>query len=372
MWKQRVLAFAAALAVLLLAACNQTEQGSSESSSSSDSSSLSSDSSESSSEEPSSEEPSSESSSEAANTPSSKPQGGTATSKPSSQTQPGGDTASTADPGFSWDQGGNYAGAINIKTASAPGALVENGPDGSAIDYSNTSQGYVMVKKGNDTKTKVQVKGPNGQTYQRYILPSAGAYYPIPLQMGNGAYTVTVFVNVSGNSYAPAAVATFDAQPGSNWNLYPNIYANYNASSAAVRKAFGLCMNAGSTLDKVKSIYNWIITNISYDYGKASSATSAYVPNPDSTMSSRSGICFDYAALMAAMCRAQGIPTKVVIGTTKGQAHAWNEVYVAGSGWIAVGVPANGGWKRLDATFGAVNGASYTENNANYVTQEYY
>ena len=294
------------------------------------------------------------------------------TSKPGTKSSEPDPPASSNDPGFTWDQGGTYSGGINVKTVSAPGTQVCEGASGSAIDYSNASLGYVMVKKGDDTKTRVQVVGPNGSTYQRYTLPSANTYYAIPLQMGSGSYQVSVLINISGTSYAAAASVQFDVSLADNYYTYPNIYANYTPDSASVRKAYGLTMNAGSDLDQIKSIYNFIISNISYDYAKASSVTSSYVPDPDATLASRSGICFDYACLMATMCRAVNIPCKVVIGKTKGASHAWNEVYITNVGWIAVGISSNGSWKRLDATFGAVNGASYTENDGNYVTMEYY
>ena len=82
--------------------------------------------------------------------------------QPSSSNNGGGGNS-----GFTWDKGGNYTGGINIPTCSAPGTQVKTGSQGSAIDYSNAAQGYVMVKKGNNTKTKVRVQGPNGGTYQR-------------------------------------------------------------------------------------------------------------------------------------------------------------------------------------------------------------
>lgn len=392
MWKRRCWASLFLCVALTLSACNTTDTFEMSSSSSS-SSSLSSSS------DPSSSSSSSQSSSGSSSSGDSGSSSGGKTSQPQPPSSNGGGTgggqqsgSSNANPGstqqpsssnngggggnsgFTWDKGGNYTGGISIPTCSAPGTQVKTGSQGSAIDYSNAAQGYVMVKKGSEAKTKVRVQGPNGGMYQRYILPSAGTYYPLPLQMGNGSYTVTVLINTSGNSYATAAKVTFDASLSSSTACYllPNIYANYTSSSSAVRKSFGLCMNAKSDLDKVKSIYNYIITTIKYDTPKASSVTSAYVPNPDSTLASGKGICFDYAGLMATMLRAQGIPTKVVIGTTRGQAHAWNEVYIKGVGWISIGIQSNGGWKRLDATMGVNNNYSYTENSGNYVTQEYY
>lgn len=87
-----------------------------------------------------------------------------------------------------------------------------------------------------------------------------------------------------------------------------------------------------------------------------------YVPDPDQTLSSGKGICFDYASLAAAMLRSQGIPAKVITGYVSGGAvyHAWNMIYLKESGWITVEIkaPANE-WERIDLTF-AANGADET------------
>lgn len=362
--------------MFLLTACNQTDIDSSSSSSSSSSSFIGS------SEESSSEEESSEESSEETSSSQQQSQG----SRPSSSQQPAPNPTPTPDPTPAqpdrdapdyWDQGGEYGGGISIRTASAPGAAVVSGAQDTIIDYSNASQGYVMVKTGATVLTKVLVQGPgdSAQTRAQYTMPGAGAYYPIPLTRGNGQYTIIVAVNRSGNEYAQAATVTFSASPGTNAYLYPSVLSNYSAGSACVRKSFGLSMNARHDLDKVKSIYNWIVTNISYDYGKAgqvqSGALRNYNPNPDATYNSRAGICYDYASLMAAMCRAQGIPTKIVRGYTQGAYHAWNEVYIQNVGWISVGIQSNGGWKRLDATIGKSSGPGYTENNGNYNPTDY-
>lgn len=52
----------------------------------------------------------------------------------------------------------------------------------------------------------------------------------------------------------------------------------------------------------------------------------------DDTLKSSKGICFDYAALMAAMLRAQNIPVKLVTGNVSPNnlSHAWNLVYTMG------------------------------------------
>jgi hypothetical protein len=320
--------------------------------------------------------------------PSSKAQASAAPPDSSSKKPNGGGTPSKAPvsqkpvdptpdpPSFSWDPGGNYTGAISVKEPKASGTVVFQN-NGATIDASNTSQGYVMVKKDFTQKTKVRITGPNGQQYvSRYIMTGTGTYDTFPLQMGSGTYKIEVMKNTSGDKYVKAAEGTVNVALSSSTvcYLYPNLFVNYNSSSAAVRKSFGLCMNAKSDLDKVKSIYNYIIRSVSYDYAKAASVPASYKPNPDETLATGKGICFDYAALMACMLRAQGIPTKVVVGSATGTpAHAWNQVYINGKGWITLGIQSYGGWKLMDATFGTVQSKeSFIENNANYTAKELY
>lgn len=276
-----------------------------------------------------------------------------------------------------WDRGGTYSGAIRIKTPLASGTVVYQ-EGGSCIDASNASSGYVMVKQsGSSKRLKVQII-KNG-TYN-YDLNNGGSFETFPLQMGSGQYTVRIMQNVSGNSYIELYSAAINASLGSSLSpyLYPNQFVNYTASSGAVRKAFGLCMNAQTDLDKVKSIYNYIINNISYDTYKASTVSGGYLPNVDSILSSRRGICFDYAALMACMLRSQGVATKLVVGTVspKNANHAWNEVYIQNVGWITVKIQVTGaGWKRMDSTFGAARTSTietFIGNGSNYTSLRLY
>ena len=92
------------------------------------------------------------------------------------------------------------------------------------------------------------------------------------------------------------------------------------------------------------------------------SVQSGYMPDPDETLKSGLGICFDYASLTAAMLRSQGIPTKVIFGyvSPNGVYHAWNMFYTEESGWVTVGFEVAGDdWNRIDLTFSA-NGADQT------------
>ena len=46
----------------------------------------------------------------------------------------------------------------------------------------------------------------------------------------------------------------------------------------------------------------------------------------------KSGICFDYAALMTGMLRSQGVPCKLVVGYAGTVYHAWISVWTAEHG----------------------------------------
>lgn len=79
--------------------------------------------------------------------------------------------------------------------------------------------------------------------------------------------------------------------------MFPK-YVNFTADSLPVAKAEELADGASSDLDIISSVYNYIITHFTYDYSKASSVTSGYLPDIDEVFTSEKGICFDYAAVM--------------------------------------------------------------------------
>lgn len=92
-----------------------------------------------------------------------------------------------------------------------------------------------------------------------------------------------------------------------------------------------------------------MIGNIQYDFDKAASVQSGYLPDIDETLNTKKGICFDYAALMTAMLRVQRIPTKLVVGYAGELYHAWISVYLDGVGWIDNIIYFDGkDWVRMD------------------------
>ena len=94
-----------------------------------------------------------------------------------------------------------------------------------------------------------------------------------------------------------------------------------------------ICADSNTDAEKVQAIYNWMIANFEYDYNYQ---TLLQYFNVRRTLSTRKGVCYDFANLFAALCRSQNIPCYVVDGTPydrSTQDHTWNRVYYDGCWW---------------------------------------
>jgi len=229
------------------------------------------------------------------------------------------------------------------------------------IDFSNASDGYVMARWLDRTSTDVRVVivGPNSVQYQ-YRLNTGGRWEAFPLSGGNGRYTIRVVEAVGGgrfsvvNSININLVLTNEFAPF----LRPNQFVDFNQRSTVVSLAAELTAESRDTLDSVQRIYNWVVENISYDTQLAQTVQSGYVPNLETVLRNRRGICFDYASLMTAMLRSQGVPTRLVIGYVGNVRHAWISVYSEGTGWINDVILFNGNeWRLMDPTFTSTGNA---------------
>lgn len=246
--------------------------------------------------------------------------------------------------------------------------------DKASVDASNLSEGYIMVKYtgGKNVRIKVQIAKSGGTTYT-YDLNNKGTAETFPLTEGNGAYSVKIFENTTGSKYAQAYSTDLNMTLRSEFLpfLYSNQYVNYTSNSAAVAQAAKLTAGK-SDVDKIQAVFDFVVQNVSYDYEKAKTVQSGYLPVIDTTLSTKKGICFDYAALMTAMLRSQNIPTKLIIGYSGKTYHAWINTYVNGVGWVDSVIYFDGQkWTLMDPTFVSSSKRSdtimkYVTNPANY------
>ena len=228
--------------------------------------------------------------------------------------------------------------ALTALYPSADGVVVFK-DNGTTVDASNSTQGYIMVKH-TPSKKRMKMRIAFGSEYYTYDLTANDEYETFSLPFGSGQYEVQVFKNVSGNRYSNDAKISFSAEIINDTQpyLYPSQYINYTADSKAVEKAAELCAGLESDETKLKAIRTFIVDNILYDYVLAATVQSGYMPVVDNVLASGKGICFDYAALAASMLRSQNIPTKLEIGYADKTYHAWNSVFI------------NGTWIRIDTT----------------------
>lgn len=231
---------------------------------------------------------------------------------------------------------------------------------GTKIDYSTASSGYVRISNSTAKKAlKVQII-KNNTTYN-YDLKNGGKTEIYPLQLGEGEYKIRVLENTTGSKYTPLAEQTVNVKLKNKFIpfLQPNQYVMYGNDWAVAKKAAEITKGKANDQEKIEAIYNYIVKNIKYDKQKAATVKTGYLPNVDSTLSSKKGICFDYAAILTAMLRSQGIPSRMIIGTVspKDINHAWNEVYTDEEGWVTIKIEFKGNqWNRMDSTFAASGG----------------
>ncbi len=265
----------------------------------------------------------------------------------------------------------------NVLTPTAPGTDVK-GNDYVSVDISNNSEGYIVVTyKGSSTNVKFQVTGP-GQSAYTYKI-ATGVATVMPLTGGSGSYKLGCYEGIGGNQYAVVYTenVTFNITNTFGPYLYPNQYVNFNSNSKVVTKAASLVSGCDTDLEAVEAVYHYVVKNFTYDYDKAATVSSGYLPVVDTVLDSKTGICFDYAAVMASMLRSQNIPTRLEIGYAGDAYHAWISVYVKDKGWIDGIIKFDGkNWTLMDPTFASTSSSKETKdfitNKSNYTVKYMY
>ncbi len=270
------------------------------------------------------------------------------------------------------------AAVPNTVSVSAPGTLKKEN-DSAVIDYSNTADGYVMVQytKKTDLRLKIQIQGPS-TTYTYNLTPQK--WEAFPLSDGNGTYQITIYQNVTGSKYAAVLFMNTDIVLHDEFApfLHSNQYVDYDNAPDTTAKAAELIGDIEEPLKQVETIYQYIVSEITYDKQLAATVQSGYLPVLDTVLEKKTGICFDYAALMTGMLRSQGVPCKLVVGYAGTAYHAWISVWTEDSGWIDDVIWFDGtSWHRMDPTFASSSNSSqgilsYIGDGNNYTAKYFY
>ncbi|MGN1422496.1 MAG: transglutaminase family protein [Oscillospiraceae bacterium] len=267
----------------------------------------------------------------------------------------------------------------DVRTVSSPKTDAVTADSG-WIDLSNKSLGYISAAyTGSSKRAKLRIKC--GDSTYDFDLKTDGTAQYFPLSCGSGSYSVILYEQLEGTKYARAAETEFTAAVADEVGifLYPNDYVMFGKKSACVKKAAEVCAGKTDVIEKIAAVFEWVTKNITYDYDLAATVQSGYVPDPDTVLSRKKGICFDYASLVSAMLRSQDIPSRLVVGYASPDIyHAWNEVYTPETGWITPELLlASKGYNIVDATFYAGSSdksaiSAYISDGGNYSAIFYY
>lgn len=108
----------------------------------------------------------------------------------------------------------------------------------------------------------------------------------------------------------------------------------------------------GDTRYKIQMIHDLIVNTLTYDprvYSRTpiteaekteinalfATAKKKYTNPNDITLYTGYGVCEDYANLFHEMCTRAGIQCRKIVGKSRGEGHAWNQIYVDGT-WYSV------------------------------------
>ena len=286
----------------------------------------------------------------------------------------GGGTAQSASAatGASGGEAATGAAFTPVESVLVPDATVE----GEGINAAHLAEGYVVAAQSSAARLKFQVA--KGEMAYNYDLPNDGTPTVFPVNMGDGDYRFRIMKNTDGNNYAEIDAVETNVTLNSEFApfLTANQYSWYTADSKCVEKASELTGDAENQGQALQSICEYLIKNVSYDTAKAEelSKGTGYIPNPDETLSTGKGICFDYASLGAAMLRSIGFPTKLITGyVAPGDLyHAWIMVYVDGE-WRTVHFSVSPNeWSRVDLTFASSGSSQYTGDGTEYTDRYVY
>lgn len=259
-----------------------------------------------------------------------------------------------------------FSPAVRIPVADGSKTL---GNTDITIDISHVDEGYIMAAyHGNAPQVNVQITGPDHVAYLYYISQK-DTYTAMPLSSGEGTYLIDLYEQMDGDVYSHLLSEVLEVNLNNAFMpfLYANQFVDFTEDSQAIQKGNELARDCASDLEITANIYNYVVSHTSYDYDKAAFVTSPYYPDVDETLRSHKGICFDYAALMCAMLRTQGIPCKLNIGYAGDIYHAWISVYLQSVGWVDHLISFNGkDWSIMDPTFASSNGGSFDPSKENY------
>ncbi|MFZ5985939.1 MAG: transglutaminase-like domain-containing protein [Bacillota bacterium] len=248
-----------------------------------------------------------------------------------------------------------------------------------AVEASNPelieSNGVTLQKVQSKVEGKISLVGETIRSKLKILIvkDEKQLWYDVNLQEGKfeeeiwlidgkGKYQISILVHKEGRKYTFGPTVNIENTVEVNRFLVPTLHVESN-NEEIVALAKEITKNDYNDRAKAKSIYNWVVKNIKYDYKKYLKQLNKNFNNDYgaiNTLKTKKGVCYDYSTLVAALGRAVGIQVKVVKGnfksTYRNELHAWNEIYIS----------EEDKWINVDSTFGASLRTNYFDNSDFY------
>lgn len=228
--------------------------------------------------------------------------------------------------------------------------LGESTQDSSYVFTTSVPQNAVLLH------IQIQFNGTGGGMEQVFVPVSGGRVSKrLYLSHGAGPYSISAWYSQNPSPYQSAGEQVYSGRVDvTNTDTRDLRYLLPSGDVQSddpeiISTAREITANAQSDTDKALAIHDWIASHIAYDseaYFSGSYATKVY--DAASALRTRVSICNGYSNLYAALARASGLRTKIIIGAIiwpslgqtweqigTSQPHAWNEVFADGR-WITV------------------------------------
>ena len=218
-------------------------------------------------------------------------------------------------------------------------------------DVSRLEEGLIRVRYTGSAQVKIKAQLTRGSgTDYNYDLPNDGTWTPLTLTEGDGEYSLRVLENVEGDLYRPVfqCALTLELVDPLSPFRQANQHVSFTEDSQSSSLARELTREQETEEEKVQAVFDYLVKTLTYDEEKTTQVEPGYLPDPDAVLAEGKGICFDYAAVMAAMLRSQGAACRLAVGYAGEVYHAWVET------------PEEGGWRIWDPTFLSANQGSQT------------
>lgn len=236
------------------------------------------------------------------------------------------------------------------------------------VKIHKTDNGCCIVKYLGDTSApeitnnSVVLYIRKGNTAQNMYRVYSGKEYRFEFPYGAGEYTLSIGLLINRqyhHVYSETVEVTEEEYQRSL--LESTTFCDYRTSSQVQSNArYAATTNIyldkvpSNDYEKALSIYLYMCNMYEYDNGRLEEVDWGYTPDFDRIIEKNGAICLDFAGMYSAMCRSEGIKSRIIVGwVNKGTSlegyHAWSEVLIDGE------------WIQVDPTLGINNSAGIRE-----------